>query len=162
MGLREKLNNNPVLASVLAGVGIVLAIGVLAWQLWPEEQTLRVGNQYFYTEDDGATRFTDSNRKYPPFKGPTGKDAVRAHLFEFPDKSQAVMYLSRYTPEGVRKLQALDEKSRNAMDLYMSPDLTEVKKPQDPSARWVKRNTETAHQLMSGMRNGQQGVEVFP
>lgn len=104
MGIRETLNKNQsITTGVTIGI-IVLAVGIIVWQMLPD-RTPRILVKSYYTIDDGQTWFEDTSDKIVPFTK-DGKEAVRAHLFQCSGGPPFVGYVEKLDP---RVKQRLDE-----------------------------------------------------
>jgi len=104
VGIRETLNKNQTLTTGATIAIIVVAIGIIVWQMMPESAP-KILTKSYYSTDDGRTWFEDSSDKVVPFDK-DGKEAVRAHLFKCPDSGPFVGYLEKLDP---RIKQRLDE-----------------------------------------------------
>lgn len=143
MGIRETLNKNPAITTgVTAGI-VVIAIGIIIWQLWggsgPSYTGSGVAKQYF-SDDDGATYFADDSTKIPPFDH-NGKQAVRALVFQCGSGQPFVGMLQRYTKEAKAKLEKA-QSGKGAGEMVMEDiEITglEVKKPKTGETGWVKQ-----------------------
>jgi hypothetical protein len=94
VGIRETLNKNQTLTTGATIAIIVIAIGVIVWQMLPERAP-RIVTKSYYTVDDGKTWFEDAADKIAPFDK-DGKEAVRAHLFKCgEDGEKFVGYLEK-------------------------------------------------------------------
>jgi hypothetical protein len=79
VGIRESLNQNPgITTGVTAGI-IIIALGFIIWQSTRSDRP-SLPTKMYYTDDDGATKFSDDITKVPPFDH-KGKPAVRARVF---------------------------------------------------------------------------------
>ena len=97
MGIRETLNKNQTLTTGATIGIIVLAIGIIVWQMLPERPQ-RILTKSYYTIDDGKTWFEDSSDKLVPFDK-DGKEAVRAHVFKCGENGEKfVGYLEKLDP----------------------------------------------------------------
>lgn len=141
MGIRETLNKNPAITTgVTAGI-VVLAIGVIIWQLWGGSAPLASGGtaKAYFSDDDGATYFADATTKVPPFDH-NGKQAVRALVFQCGTGQPFVGMLQRYTKEAKAKLEKAQASKPG--DIVMEDiEITglEIKKPKTGDAAWVKQ-----------------------
>ena len=95
MGLRQTLNEKPVIAYALAGLAAVLAIAVAIWSF--SGNTASPPDTEFFSVDDGQTFFRAPISNIPPFEH-EGQTAHRAAVYEC-DGEQFVGYLIRYKPE---------------------------------------------------------------
>jgi hypothetical protein len=103
VGIRETLNKNQTLTTGATIGIIVVAIGIIVWQMMPERAPKIVVKAYFST-DDGRTWFEDTSDKVAPFDK-DGKEAVRAHLFKCAQGGEPfVGYLEKLDPEIKRRL----------------------------------------------------------
>ena len=168
MGLRETIDRNPVPATA-AGAGlIVVAIVAIIWSSRssaPPPVTGASGLVHF-TTDDGATWFTDSINKFPPFKK-DGKDAVRAYVYRDAEGKEFVSHMERYAPEvrrALAELDALPPEQRGLEDPSSAAggDGVEVKRPKETI--WLRASTPRGQQTMqplspSGKTDGLTYVE---
>jgi hypothetical protein len=130
VGIRETLNEKPAIAYGGFGVLLLIAIGVLVWYL-KSGQTgpsidKPIGDQAFYSDDDGQHWFLDSVQKATPFKH-DGKDAVRAMVYRCSDGKAFVNYLVRHTDAG-RQLKGMNLEI-GSRPSFSDNAFTEVKKP---------------------------------
>jgi hypothetical protein len=112
MGIRENIDKNRGLTTIITTVVILLAVGVSVYSLWPSgpEQQSRT----YFTIDEGKTWFADSIIKAPPFEY-QGKTAYRLRLYTCDEgKTKFPGYVMRYTPEGKKKLAAAVEAAQKA------------------------------------------------
>lgn len=108
MGIRETINKNPQVVTSITLVMIGAALLGMGWQLVcdrvPEEM---VGDQAYYTVDDGKTLFVDSGQRIPPFEV-NGQQAVRAMVYTCDGgRSRFVGYLQRYSQQTLDALAAM-------------------------------------------------------
>lgn len=95
MSLREKINQNPIVAVALVVVVILVAGYVIYTQTGSDLASQ--GNAWF-TTDDGATWFRgDIRNDTPPFPH-DGKEAVMAYVYTCPDGKEFTALLERYQP----------------------------------------------------------------
>ncbi len=102
MGIREKINEKPAVAGTVVGVVIVLAIVWIYFQnRSPNTGPAAAAEAAFYSEDDGQTYFAGEYANLgKDFKGPNGKEAVRAYVFRYGREKPFVGYLEKFTPAG--------------------------------------------------------------
>jgi hypothetical protein len=103
VSIREKLNQNPRLVVGTVGAVVVVVAAWIAYMAWPHQSDVQsTVNGTYYTEDDGQTFFVDSYDKLAaPFKGPNGKDAVRAIVCQYiGENKRFVGWMERYSPKG--------------------------------------------------------------
>ena len=87
MGIRQTLNDNPVVTTSVTGVIILAAIFFLFRSSCSGPGgggDGRVPTKLYYTIDDGATYFPDEATKIPPFTH-QGKPAYRVLVYKCPD-----------------------------------------------------------------------------
>ena len=138
MGLREKLNDNPNIATGITIAVIVIVVGFIVYSTMgrgPSGGPPPVGNRVFFTVDDGATWFAEDATKIPPFDH-NGKQAVRAKVYRCDGKT-FVNHMERYTPEAQKRLQQAYARAVNEADV-MPPEASgvEVKSP-GGGEQWV-------------------------
>jgi hypothetical protein len=128
VGIRETLNKNPALTTGGMIAIIVLALGVVVFEMKPKSAgPPKTG--YFYTDDDGQSWFIDSMTNYPPFDH-GGKQAVQAHVF-LKNGQPTCVYESKLTDD--MKALLADPSSGD-----VSADKgTMVKRPGEPDDKWV-------------------------
>jgi hypothetical protein len=102
VGIRESLNKNQSIATIATIGVLVLAIGLIVWQLMPERVPSYVPRGY-YSSDDGKTFFIERADKIVPFEH-EGKETVRAHVFQCPGQEPFVGYLEKLDPKVKAKL----------------------------------------------------------
>jgi len=145
VGIRETLNRNPAITTGATIAIIVIALVVIAMQIFGGSGRMKPPTKAFYTVDDGETTFTDDINKFPPFDH-DGKPAVRAYKFKCADGKEFVSYLERYTDKAKKALEAAAEKRKANPQADGSGDYAleeyymtgrEIKKPADPKAKWI-------------------------
>lgn len=156
MGVREVLNKQRGLSTVMAAGLLVLAAAAMAWQYWPAAKPKL--SQAFYTDDDGQTWFADSAYRVPPFDH-NGKTAVLAQVYTYDNGSkQFCGYLVQYTPAAKRQLESAlsDAAARGqppgSVALFHEPDFIRsgmmVKLP-GSSSPWVAWSDPRSAQVVS-------------
>jgi hypothetical protein len=139
VGLRQTLNENPVITSAVVGTLTLVAlffVGRSACGGGPE--SLDPSDQKaFYTVDEGKTKFVDSANKIPPFDK-DGKQAYRAIVFKCADGKEFVNHLERY-PEDQR---AAIEKAGGPSGSMLGALAKEIRKPGDKA--WVSMQKDPA------------------
>lgn len=165
MGLRETLNNNPIVAVAFGALAVVL----VGWMLLGrgrgdgdfDGSTPPETRQYF-TVDDGKTLFADSFTRLAPFDK-DGKEAVVAHVYrDLDNQSNFVAYLSRVAPEG-RK--AAEERTRRAAAgevVAVDGPLIMMEYRRPGEADWIKASDPRAVQLIGEIRSPKGSVNVEP
>ena len=90
--------------ALIAGGLIVAVAATLAWMHWPARQARF--DQAFQTDDDGKTWYAGSMYVMPPIRH-DDKDASFAQVFSYANGGkQFCAYMTRFTPEGKRKVEA--------------------------------------------------------
>lgn len=140
MGIRETLNEKPAIAYGGFGILLLIAIGILVLYMRSGAKGPNlekpVGDQAFYSDDNGKTYFPDAAQKATPFKH-DGKDAVRALVYQCSDGKPFVGCLLRHTDLGrLQKGLQLDIGNRPQ---FADHALCEAKKPTD--AAWLPVET---------------------
>ena len=169
MSVREKLNNASPAAKISVITVFAIAVGL---SLWASLSSGRPPNatRAYYSSDDGQTYFVDDFFKSYPFDH-DGQQAYRAYMFQDPTGKKFVGYLERYRTEGIKQLDDLlarggmtQEQLRGAIQPLRS-EYTEVKKPNDPKAKWYRAGSAQAEGVASGRApDGSYGnvILVFP
>lgn len=143
MGIRQSLNENPVITTAVTGVIIVVALGLalkFACTSGPtRERAAAAPQRCFFTTDDGKTYFPDDIKKLPPFDH-DGKPAVRAVVFRCPDGKEQVSHLERYSDADKKRIQEAMAKSPNRPLVQLeNTAFIGVKEIKKPGAKdWVK------------------------
>lgn len=169
MSIRETLNRYPAATSGVVVVVILLAVAI---SFVYQTRAGKAPNAYsaYYTTDDGQTTFVDDFFKAYPFDH-DGKPAYRAYVFQTSSGKRFVGYLERYTNEGVAELKPmLEDRSnlesvRHQIQTVRDRD-AEVKKADDPNARWVRVGSAQADRIIQAPFSSQgpnsSVVLVFP
>jgi hypothetical protein len=128
MGIRETLSKKPVLG---ISITVVVLVGAIAYTVQSVMPSTAYTKAYF-TTDDGQSLFTANMDQRAPFDH-YGKPAYRAYVFSCDGgKTTFVGYLERCTPEGLKRLAAL-QPDYDAGKTHTPPmptqGETEVKKP---------------------------------
>lgn len=125
MGLRQTLNENPVVTSAVIGA-ITLAALFFAFKSACGSRATGVpgADKAFFTFDEGKTWFVDDKSNLPPYTK-DGKQALRARVYKCGGK-EMVLLLEQY-PEGVK-----EQIETNPM---LQAQGLEVKRPADK--KWV-------------------------
>ena len=128
MGIRETLNQYQYIAAGVT-IGAIVAAGVFIVSSMKEGATPRYGSVAYYSDDDGASYFEESNKLIPPFDH-HGKPAYKAYVFTCSkDKTKWVGYLEGYLPEARTKMQELQA----SMDeLAKQPNASPPSRDKDP------------------------------
>lgn len=157
MGIRQTLNENPVITTAVTGV-IVLAALIVVFRTACSGPSPRGGPpkppaRYYFTVDDGKTWFDDDAKKIPPFDH-QGKQAVRAMIFKCPDGSEHVSHLERYGPADKKRLEEALAKSpdQNVARVEMTAYIG-VKEVKEAGAKdWVKYSSKTMQEYSTIQR----------
>src|SRR5688572_33348545 len=98
MGIRQTLNENPIITTAGAAGIILIAIIFIIWQGCGGSTPAGSAppTKMWFTTDDGNTRFVDEINKLPPFTHSDGKVAVRAKVFKCGDGEPFVNHLEKY------------------------------------------------------------------
>jgi len=146
VALRDTLNKNPQYVTYGTIAIIVLAIGVIVWQLKPAGGPTPA-NAAWYSDDDGATWFADEPNKVTPFLNTkTNREAVNAYVYKCPGEAPFVAFLEK--PEPAVKAKWDDWMKKNPGQplsgdaLHLAEGGMLVKKPKDRTAPWVKGDSE--------------------
>ncbi len=130
MGIRQSINENPIITSVITGLILTLAIVFIGYQACRTGPAAPFKPKQFFSVDDGATWFTDDAAKLPPFDH-EGKEAYRARVFRCPDGKMFVARLERYPPVILRKIDEASKRPLNQRgnDWIALQEEYEIKKP---------------------------------
>ena len=137
MGLRQTLNENPVVTSAIVGVitlGAIFMVGRQACGGGPDI-TAGIPTKAYYSSDEGKSKFVDDAKKIAPFKDKDGKEAYRVVVYKCPDGKEIVNHLERY-PEDQR---AAIEASGGPTGSMLGQMAKEIKRPGDKA--WVTMKT---------------------
>jgi hypothetical protein len=173
VGIRQSLNRNPILSSVIAGAIVVIVSAMQLRngcsdddddELPPPEQ-----RKQFFTIDDGQNWFAADATKVPPFKH-QGKDAYRVAVYRCRDGKEFASRLERFPEPARKRLQdGLDQSRARGEPLpdatsSLNPEM-EVKRPGQPA--WVRYTAKTADAYAAVMEvqcpdGSGDAVRVFP
>jgi hypothetical protein len=105
MGMIQKLNENPKLGVGVGVAVLIVALGLVGFQLYGGSRGLpEAQQQAFYSDDNGKTFFKDDINKVVPFDH-NGKHAYRADVFKGPDGKEFAGLLYRHTATGRNEMQ---------------------------------------------------------
>ena len=142
MGIRQTLNDNPVVTTSVTGVIIVAAVFFLfrsACSGSGDGGGAGMPSKLYFTVDDGATYFPEDAAKIPPFTH-QGKTAYRVRVYKCPDGTTFVSHLERFSEADKKRIEAAaakpDAKGPLPPDGLMLLGNIEVKKPGDKE--WLK------------------------
>lgn len=142
MGLREKINQNSQMATIIVAAILVVAIGLMIYQFsGGGSSTPTPPDQMYYTVDDGASFFVDGAGKMP--FSHEGKPAYRAYVFKTDSGKEFVGYIERISPRLDKMLSTGSDKVDKAA-LLANPGAYEVKAP-GANNRWLNPATEAGH-----------------
>jgi hypothetical protein len=157
VGIRQTLNENPVVTTSVTGLIIVVALVVLfrsACSGGGGGGGAGVPSKQFFTIDDGKNYFPDDASKIPPFMH-EGKPAYGVKVYKCPDGTTYVSHLERYSDADKKRLEeaaakAKDKPGSPPMDGFMLLGNMEVKKPGDK--QWVSMSSGGPEKYMAVMR----------
>jgi hypothetical protein len=113
----------------------------------------------FFTADDGATYSPADNWQMPPHVDPSGKEWVRARVFQCNGKT-SVGYLEKYTPRAyARLMQAENHGQLNGLMNEMPGELL-VKRPL--TGNWVFINSEEGAAVRNIRCGDKPAKEILP
>jgi hypothetical protein len=139
VGIRQTLNDNPVITSSVTGVIILAAIFFLfrsACSGGGEGFASAPKRQYF-TIDDGATYFPEDATKVPPFTH-QGKPAYRVKVYKCRNGTTYVSHLERYNEADKKRIESAPKPKDPSASPMFDPLMLgtmEIKKPGDKE--WV-------------------------
>jgi hypothetical protein len=155
MGIRESMSKKPAVAAGASALLVLVAAVVIARSYWPEKKGDLL--QTLYSDDDGQTWFADSIYRVAPFDH-NGKTGVMAQVYTYDDgKKQFCGYLSEFTPEAKKELDAAlaDAKMRGqdpgTVSLYQNRSFmnqTLVKLP-GPGHPWIASSDPKSRDVLS-------------
>jgi len=102
--IRDSLNKNKKLGVGIGAAILVIAVGLIAFQLRGSGSGLTAATGAFYTDDIGKTFFTDDPYKVSPFDH-GGKQAYRADVFKCADGKQFVGLIYRHNQIGRKQIE---------------------------------------------------------
>jgi hypothetical protein len=163
VGIRETLNENPGITTGLTAGIIVIALGIIIWETVATNSIPTTATEAFFSDDDGATFFVDSNSHIAPFDH-DGKQAVRAQVFTCDNnKTKFIGYLERYSAEYRTKLAARAESKKPDMGLMQEAAASGIEVAAPHSNKWVNRNSVEAAKIIDSVRcpNGSKNDLTF-
>jgi hypothetical protein len=154
MNLREWMNQNSAVVTIIAVVLLLVSLGVIIMTLTPKNPA-RVVDVYFMDTSDGSL-FVDKSDQLPPVAAPSGKDGVRAFVFSCGDcgdeASRFVGWLETYTPDAKKAISAPSDNPEAGMDNYEVVENGHM--VCDPvSKKWVMANSEQGFKIMDMIQN---------
>ena len=146
MGIRQTLNDNPVVTTSVTGVIILAAIFFLFRSACSGPGgggSGTVPTKEYFTVDDGANYFPEDAKKVPPFQH-QGKTAYRVKVYKCPDGTTFVSHLERFSEADKKRMEAAlaarpaggDPNGSLPPDTFVLAGNMEIKKPGDKE--WVK------------------------
>ncbi|MCC6683100.1 MAG: hypothetical protein IT445_19560 [Phycisphaeraceae bacterium] len=155
MGLRETLNNNSSLVTILAVVVLVVALGIIVMTSKGPSGSASVVNVYFFDLNTNKLFITESSN-FAPADAPSGptdkgnKAGVMAYVYvcgecgsydgmtadEVAATGAWISRLEMYTPEAIKAIE--DAKTAGGDDaiMFMEPEMMDsmlIKRPKDTS-----------------------------
>lgn len=109
MGLRETLNQNEKTVTLVTIGVIVVALLFITYRIACSSGTATGGGgetAMAYYSTDGKTWFEDDANKLYPFDK-DGQRAFRANVYRCPDGTEYIGFLEGYTPEALKRLEAM-------------------------------------------------------
>ena len=104
MGVVSRLNENKKVGVGVGAALIIIAVGLVALQLYGgNASSLKGSTKAFYTDDNGKSFFKDDISKIPPFDH-NGKQALRADVFRCEDNHEFVGLVYRFTDMGKKQM----------------------------------------------------------
>lgn len=165
MNVREWLNNNSAIVTVVAVLVLCFALAFIIWN--SSSNNRRYGPIDVYFVDLNTSEiFVARSDQIPPIAAPSdndgGKSGVRAHIFacgdcpsglrgrtidELADNEVFVAYLERYTDEA-QSLLSGDMQPEDEERYYMAMEMGQLVTAPG-SSNWVSMNSERGYMLMS-------------
>lgn len=172
MKMRDFLNNNSALVTILAVVILVISLGVIIMNT-RGPGAIRAIDLYFYDVSNGQL-FVASSDQIPPIDTAGGANmGVRAHVFacgecpsdlaglnaeQVKQKGAYIAYLEMYTPQGKQALTAASQGAAAGgpeggqqgppPEAMIDPmQQTLVKRAEDPNDKWLSMYSPQGYQL---------------
>jgi hypothetical protein len=123
----------------VASVAITLGAFIFIFRASMSGGRPGIPNEAYYSIDDGATFFADSNTLVPPFEY-DGKQAVKAQVYSC-GQTKFVGYLIRYTPAAKSQLEAANGVGVGAIRAAG----TEIKAALTGDQGWINSNARGAN-----------------
>jgi hypothetical protein len=141
MGIREKLDQHQKLVTIISGAVLLVAVVMIAVQMFGAGDDPTQAQRAYFTVDDGATFFVDSAEKIAPFEH-NGKTAYGAIVYRCDDGKKFVGALERYTPEAKAWLDSFyaakpSERDYGMREVYRADKAKQVKKVGTGDTSWV-------------------------
>jgi hypothetical protein len=151
LGIRQSVNENPVIAGSVAGViivSILLFLVVRSCSSAPDPMEGSGATKAFFSTDDGKTWFADDAKRIPPYTvdkpgDPNhGKVAWGARVARCGGGAPFVWTLEKYSDADKQKLEELlkqqGDKAKGLPQGYMSGAYAMLKKPGTGDKGWLK------------------------
>lgn len=171
MKVRDWMNNNSALVTILAVVVLVISLGVIIMQTRAPGAGGRTIDLYYYDLNTGKL-FVGKSDEIPPIEAPSGPyqnapgnlpAGVRAHVYacgECPDVTNmtaeeaqqagvTIAYLEMYTPEGKAALTGSTE-GEPSPEMMMDPMEHQLVRLPAAESRWVPAYSEPGYRLTEG------------
>jgi len=153
--LRDFLNNNSAVVTILTVALLIVALGAIVLQLRPGRAGGQVVDVYYYDLDSGQI-FTASSREVPPIETSTGPfNGVRAYVFACSDcgdeSDRFVGWLEMYSPDAKALLTRSAEAGPPGPEAFESWEQGHLIR--DPNAEeWVLANSQGGFAVMESVR----------
>lgn len=179
MRLRDSMNNNSALVTVLAIVILIVSLGFIIYQARPNRYAPRVVDVYYYDLGSGQI-FLGKSDKVSPIDAPSGPgssgepNGVRAYVFSCTncddESSRFIGWLEKYTPEAKQAMlnPPAPDTSGNAA---AGPDPTEIwekghliaaYKANAGELKWVVNNSDAGFRIMQSLETKCPGGQPNP
>jgi hypothetical protein len=162
VGIRETLNQNPRITTLLTIGIIVIVLGFLAWQIWggpiPGSANDGPATKRWFSDDDGKTWFADDFKKVGPIQH-NGKEAYEVIVYKCDGKTFA-NHLIRYTPKGKQRMEATLA-GKGPSDGGAVGDLDAEREVKSPGQKdWVKGNDPKAGEVLKPKCSNTETMEI--
>jgi len=104
--IRDSLNKNKKLGVGIGAAILVIAVGLIAFQLRGSGSGLTAATGAFYTDDNGKTFFKDDLLKVSPFDH-NGKQAYLCEVYQCSDGKQFVGLMYRHNAAGRKAIEGM-------------------------------------------------------
>lgn len=158
MKIRDTMNNNSAVVTIVAVVILVLSLGFIIMNS-NKKGPRRVVELYYYDMNTGEL-FVGPSDQYAPIDAPSGPTAdgqpagVRAYVFSCGDcsdkSSHYIGYLERYSPEAKERIRRMNEnpESLSEEDHYYDYDQGRFVMVPDKTS-WLEANSEAGIEAAS-------------
>ena len=149
MGIREQLNQKPqIVTGATIGVIVLAFVFIIVEIRSSGPGHFSPPTERYYTDDDGASYFTDTVDKIPPFDH-GGKQAVVAFVYKCSSGGKFIGYLQRFSPKGLKAATAAVGKPDTDPILGQTlQEETEYSLPLKGEKGWVKSISPAAQEIM--------------